>query len=65
MNLTELKNKPISALVALAEEMGLDNMARARKQDIIFSILKAHAKSGEDIFGNGVLEILQEQILPI
>ena len=50
MNLTELKNKPISELVALAEEMGLENMARARKQDIIFSILKSHAKSGEDIF---------------
>ncbi len=60
MNLTELKNKPISELVALAEKMGLENMARARKQDIIFSILKAHAKSGEDIFGDGVLEILQD-----
>lgn len=60
MNLTELKNKPISELVSLAEEMKLENMARARKQDIIFSILKAHAKSGEDIFGDGVLEILQD-----
>jgi transcription termination factor Rho len=60
MNLTELKNKPISELVSLAEEMKLENMARARKQDIIFSILKSHAKSGEDIFGDGVLEILQE-----
>ncbi|WP_416306530.1 transcription termination factor Rho [Neptunicella sp. SCSIO 80796] len=60
MNLTELKNKTINELVDLANEMGLENMARARKQDIIFSILKAHAKSGEDIFGNGVLEILQD-----
>ena len=60
MNLTELKNKPISELVALSSEMGLENLARARKQDIIFSILKAHAKSGEDIFGDGVLEILQD-----
>ena len=60
MNLTELKNKPISELVALADEMRLENMARARKQDIIFSILKSHAKSGEDIFGDGVLEILQD-----
>ena len=60
MNITELKNKPISELVALAGEMGLENLARARKQDIIFSILKAHAKSGEDIFGEGVLEILQD-----
>ena len=38
--------------------MGLENLARMRKQDIIFSILKQHAsKSGEDIFGDGVLEI--------
>lgn len=60
MNLTELKEKPISELVALAEAMGLESLARARKQDIIFSILKAHAKGGEDIFGDGVLEILQD-----
>ena len=40
--------------------MGLDNIARSRKQDCIFSILKRHAKSGEDIFGKGVLEILQD-----
>lgn len=60
MNLTELKNKPISELVDLAHSMGLENTARLRKQDIIFAILKAHAKSGEDIFGDGVLEILQD-----
>lgn len=60
MNLTDLKSKPISELVALSESMGLENLARARKQDIIFSILKSHAKGGEDIFGDGVLEILQD-----
>jgi len=60
MNLTELKSKPVSELVKLAEEMGLENLARARKQDIIFSILKSHAKGGDDIFGDGVLEILQD-----
>lgn len=60
MNLTELKKKPINELVDLAEEMNIENMARARKQDIIFAILKKHAKSGEDIFGDGVLEILQD-----
>ncbi|MGS0725991.1 transcription termination factor Rho, partial [Shewanella sp. 0m-11] len=60
MNLSELKDTPISDLVQLAQDMKLENMARARKQDIIFSILKAHAKSGEDIFGGGVLEILQD-----
>ncbi|MBA53527.1 MAG: transcription termination factor Rho [Pseudomonadales bacterium] len=60
MNLTELKTKPIAELVNVANEMGLENMARTRKQDVIFSILKKHAKSGEDIFGDGVLEILQD-----
>jgi len=60
MNLTELKQKAPSDLIDIAQGMGLDNLARSRKQDIIFAILKAHAKSGEDIFGDGVLEILQD-----
>lgn len=60
MNLTELKKKPIEELLKIAESMGLDNLARTRKQDVIFSILKRHAKSGEDIYGDGVLEILQD-----
>jgi transcription termination factor Rho len=58
MNLTDLKKKPIEELINIADEMGLENMARSRKQDIIFNILKRHAKSGEDIYGDGVLEIL-------
>jgi transcription termination factor Rho len=49
MNLTQLKLKPVSELVDIAQRMGLENLARSRKQDIIFSILKAHARSGEDI----------------
>ena len=60
MNLTELKQKSISELISLAESMKLDHLARTRKQDVIFAILKAHSKSGEDIFGGGVLEILQD-----
>ena len=60
MNLTELKQKPAAELVDIADDMGLDGVARARKQDVIFGILKAHAKKGEDISGNGVLEILQD-----
>jgi transcription termination factor Rho len=60
MNLTELKAKPIPELMEIAKEKGLDNMGRSRKQDIIFSVLKRHAKSGEDIYGDGVLEILQD-----
>jgi transcription termination factor Rho len=58
MNLTDLKAKPIEELINIATEMGLESMARSRKQDIIFNILKRHAKSGEDIYGDGVLEIL-------
>ncbi|MBA4501628.1 transcription termination factor Rho [Marinobacterium marinum] len=60
MNLTELKLKSVPELLEIATEMGLENMARSRKQDVIFAILKRHAKSGEDIYGNGVLEILQD-----
>ncbi|MBI3562401.1 MAG: transcription termination factor Rho [Gammaproteobacteria bacterium] len=60
MNLSELKITPVAELVDLATSMGIEGMARARKQDIIFSILKAHAKNGEDIHGDGVLEILQD-----
>ena len=60
MNLTDLKQKPVTELVEIASKMGLDNVARSRKQDVIFAILKAHAKNGESIFGNGVVEILQD-----
>ena len=60
MNLTELKKKAPAELVEIAQSMKLENLARAKKQDIIFAILKAHAKSGEDIFGDGLLEILQD-----
>ena len=60
MNLTELKKKSMPQLLEIAESMSLENLARSRKQDVIFSILKAHAKSGEDIYGDGVLEILSD-----
>ena len=60
MNLTELKKKPASELIAIAQSMGLENMARARKEEIIFAALKAHARGGEDIYGDGVLEIMQD-----
>jgi len=60
MNLTELKQQPASELIALSETLGLDGLARSRKQDVIFEILKAHAKKGEDIYGSGVLEILAD-----
>ena len=60
MNLSELKTKPISELLETAHEMGLDNVSRTRKGDVIFHMLKRHAKNGEDIYGDGVLEILQD-----
>jgi transcription termination factor Rho len=60
MNLSELKKKPTAELFEIAQSMGVESISRARKQDIIFAMLKTHAKSGEDIYGDGVLEILQD-----
>nr|VFK50380.1 MAG: transcription termination factor Rho [Candidatus Kentron sp. TUN]VFK51563.1 MAG: transcription termination factor Rho [Candidatus Kentron sp. TUN]VFK55962.1 MAG: transcription termination factor Rho [Candidatus Kentron sp. TUN] len=60
MNLTELKHMSAPDLLTLSQNMGIEGMSRSRKQDIIFAILKAHAKRGEDIYGDGVLEILQD-----
>jgi transcription termination factor Rho len=61
IDLNELKRKPPTQLIALAEELGIqEGVARARKQDVIFLILKAHARLGGGIYGEGVLEILQD-----
>jgi len=60
MNLSELKQKTPTDLNNLARELGVEGASRSRKQDIVFAILKAHARSGEDIYGGGVLEILQD-----
>ena len=60
MNLSELKLMSVPQLLKIAEDMGLENQARSRKQDVIFNILKRHAKSGEDIYGDGVLEVLSD-----
>ena len=60
MNLTELKKMPVPELNELAQSMNIEGVARSRKQDLIFAILKAHAKKGEDIHGDGVLEILSD-----
>ena len=60
MNLSELKQKSPNEIIAIAKERGVDGMSRSRKQDIIFAILKAAAKDKEDIYGDGVLEILQD-----
>ncbi len=60
MNLSELKQLPIADLVNIAQEMGVENVSHLRKQDIIFSILKTHALKGEDIYGNGVVQIISD-----
>lgn len=60
MNLTELKKKSPGELISIGEELQIEGLARLHKKDMIFSILKAHAKRGEDIYGDGVLEILQD-----
>jgi len=61
INLTELKRKNAIQLLEFAESLGLhEGIARARKQDVIFNVLKAHARSGGGIWAEGVLEILQD-----
>ncbi len=60
LNLTELRRKSATELLELAQEQGLENISRAKKQDIIFQMLKAAARRGEHIYGDGVLEILQD-----
>ena len=60
MNLSDLKQKTVPELIDTLKSMGGDHSSRMRRQDIVFSLLKAQAKKGEDIFSEGVLEILQD-----
>ncbi len=60
MNLTEMKAKPINELVEIAESLGIEDVGRLKKQEIIFRIFKQQAKEGVDIYGGGVLEILND-----
>ena len=60
MQLSELKTMPVEDLTKLGESCGVENASQAKRQDVIFGILKSKAKSGEDIEGEGVLEILQD-----
>jgi transcription termination factor Rho len=60
MNLSDLKRKPVGDLVEMARELGLDNVGRSKKQEVIAAIVRKHSKSGEDIYGQGTLEILQD-----
>jgi len=60
ISLSELKKKTPTELTEIAKSLELDGLGRMRKQDQIFTILKAYAKKGEDIVGEGVIEILQD-----
>lgn len=60
MNLNELKNTPVAQLVDMCEQAGIENTARLGKKEIIFHLLKLCARTGEDIFGEGVIEILPD-----
>ncbi|HIG14901.1 MAG TPA: transcription termination factor Rho [Gammaproteobacteria bacterium] len=60
LSLTELKKKSPTELADVARSLKLDNVSRLRRQDQIFAILKSHAKRGEKITGEGVVEILQD-----
>ena len=60
MNLSDLKRCPIPELVELAEGIGIENLGRARRQEIITQILRKQSKNGVEIFGDGTLEVLQD-----
>ena len=60
MNTSELKRKTAEELMTIAEEVGVEKTSRIRRQNLVFEVLKTYAKKGEDIFGDGVLEILPD-----
>lgn len=60
MNLSELKTQSPEELTALALSLEIENISRMRKQDMIFAILKTQARNGDDILGDGVVELLQD-----
>src|SRR5919204_658680 len=60
MNLQELKRKTPADLLAFAEELQIENASNLRKQDMMFAILKNLADNDQAIYGDGVLEVLQD-----
>ena len=60
MHLSELKNHHVSQLIDMATAVGIEGANRLRKQELIFAILKEHAKNGEVIFGDGCLEVMND-----
>jgi transcription termination factor Rho len=60
MHLSELKALHVSELITMGEALEIDNVARLRKQELMFAIMKKRAKAGEQVFGDGVLEVLPD-----
>jgi transcription termination factor Rho len=60
MHLSELKALHVSALIKMGQELEIENVERMRKQELMFAIMKKRAKGGEQVFGDGVLEVLPD-----
>ena len=60
MQLSELKTLHVSKLLDMATELAIENANRMRKQELIYAILKARARNGDTIYGDGTLEVLQD-----
>ena len=60
MHLNELKALHVSELLKQAEALEIENTGRMRKQELMFAIIKKRAKAGEQVFADGVLEILPD-----
>ena len=60
MHLSELKAQHVSKLIAMGEALEIANVSRLRKQELMFAIMKKRAKGGEQVFGDGVLEVLPD-----
>jgi transcription termination factor Rho len=60
MKLSDLKMKTPAELLDLAQSLGIENISRAKKQTLIFAILKHKADNDEEVLGDGVLDVLQE-----
>ncbi|MDE2566656.1 MAG: transcription termination factor Rho, partial [Burkholderiales bacterium] len=60
MHLSELKAQPVMELITMGEALEIENVQRLRKQELMFAIMKKRAKAGEQVFGDGVLEVLPD-----
>ncbi|HQA17211.1 MAG TPA: Rho termination factor N-terminal domain-containing protein, partial [Novosphingobium sp.] len=60
MHLKELKKKTSAELVEMAEELGVEGASTMRRQDLMFAILKELAEDGEEIIGQGTIEVLAD-----